>query len=86
MNTTTIRISRRARQEARALADATGKPMSQAVEDAIHAERRRVFWQQFRAAAARVAADPAAAAEEQADSALFEGALLDGLEGEGIPR
>jgi hypothetical protein len=86
VTTTTIRISRRARQEARALADATGKPMSQAVEDAIHAERRRVFWQQFRAAAARVAADPAVGAEEQAEAALFEGTLLDGLEDEGIPQ
>jgi len=79
--TTTIRISRRARLEARSLADATGKPMSQAVEDAIHAERRRVFWRQFREAAARVGDGP----EEQAETELFEGTLMDGLEGEDIP-
>jgi hypothetical protein len=60
--------------------------MSQAVEDAIHSERRRVFWQQFRGAAAQVAADPTATAEEQAETALFEDTLLDGLEGEGIPQ
>ena len=60
--------------------------MSQAVEDAIHAERRRVFWQQFRRAAAGVAADPSAAAEEQAEVASFDGTLLDGLDSEGIPR
>jgi hypothetical protein len=60
--------------------------MSQVVEDAILAERRRVFWEQFRAAAAQVAADPVAAAEEQAETAFFEGTLLDGLEGEDIPR
>jgi hypothetical protein len=60
--------------------------MSQAVEDAIHAERRRVFWQQFRAAAGRVEADPAVAAEERAETAALEGTLLDGLEDEGIPR
>jgi hypothetical protein len=60
--------------------------MSQAVEDAIHAERRRVFWQQFRAAAAGVAADPEAAAQEQAEAASWEGTLVDGLEGEAIPQ
>jgi hypothetical protein len=60
--------------------------MSQAVEDAIHAERRRVFWQQFREAAATVEADPAALADEQAETALFEGTLLDGLEGEDVPE
>ncbi len=86
MSTTTIRISRRAQREARALADATGKPMSQVVEDAIHAERRRVFWHQFRAAAAQVAEDPEAAAAERAEVALFEGTLLDGLEGEDVPQ
>jgi hypothetical protein len=60
--------------------------MSQAVEDAIHAEQRRVFWQQFREAAGRVSADPTAAAEQQAETAFFEGTLLDGLEGEPIPQ
>lgn len=59
--------------------------MTEAVEDAIHAERRRVFWQQFRAAAARVADDPAVGEEEQVEAALYEGTLLDGLEDEAIP-
>jgi len=59
--------------------------MSQVVEDAIHAERRRIFWSQFRAAAAR-AADPNAAAEEGAETAIFEGTLPDGLEDEAIPE
>lgn len=60
--------------------------MSQAVEDAIHAERRRVFWQQFRDAAARVDADPRALAEEQAETGIFEGTLLDDLDDERIPQ
>jgi hypothetical protein len=84
--TTTIRISHRAREEARALADAIGKSMSEAVEEAISAERRRVFWRQFRRAAARLEADPAALAEDRAETALFEGTLLDGLEDEDIPQ
>ena len=86
MSTTTIRISQRARDEARALAEATGKRMSEAVEQAIHAERRRVFWRQFKEAAARVRADPEALAEEEAERELYEGTLMDGLEDESIPR
>jgi hypothetical protein len=60
--------------------------MSQAVEDAIHAERERVFWRQFHEATATVAADPAAAAEEKAELDLWEGSLMDGLEDEDSPR
>jgi predicted transcriptional regulator len=86
VDTTTIRISQRARREARALADATGRPMSQVVEDAIHAERERAFWRQFREAAAAVAADPIATAEERAELDLLEGSLMDGLEDEGVPQ
>jgi predicted transcriptional regulator len=86
VGTTTIRISQRARREAHALAEATGRPMSQVVEDAIHAERERAFWRQFREAAAAVAGDPVAAAEERAELDLLEGSLMDGLEEEGVPQ
>lgn len=64
----------------------TGKPISQAVEEAIRAERRRVFWASFRQAAASAAANPLAAAEEAADRELFEATLADGLEAEPIPE
>jgi hypothetical protein len=56
------------------------------VAEAIHAERRRVFWQTFREAVTRAIADPAVAAEDRAEAILFEGTLLDGLEDKGIPR
>jgi hypothetical protein len=82
---TTIRISQRARDEARELARATGKPISQAVEAAIRAEHRRLFWVSFRQAAATVSKNPGAAAAEAADSELFEGTLADGLDEEPIP-
>jgi hypothetical protein len=78
-STTTIRISRLARQEAHALARSLGKPMSEVVEGAIHAERRRVFWEHFRAAAA-------GDAEQESEAALYQGTLPDGLEAEGVPR
>jgi hypothetical protein len=86
MLSTTIRISQRARDEARELARMTGKPISQAVEEAIRAERRRLFWASFRQAAATAAENPAVAAEEAADRGLFEGTLADGLEAEPVPE
>ena len=64
----------------------TGKPISLAVEEAIRAERRRLFWVSFRQAAAAAEEDPAAAAEEAADRELFEGTLTDGLEAEPGPE
>lgn len=60
--------------------------MSDAVEDAIYAERRRVFWQQLRDASASVKADPEVEAHERAELELYEGTLMDGLEDEGIPE
>jgi hypothetical protein len=82
---TTIRISQKAREEARDLARATGKPISQVVEAAIRAEHRRLFWANFRQAAAAVSKNPGAAAAEAFDREFFEGTLADGLEAEPIP-
>lgn len=86
MASTTIRISQKARDEARELARSTGKPISQAVEEAIRRERRRLFFEQGRRAAEAVRADPGAAAEEAAELALYETTLMDGLEDEPIPE
>lgn len=86
MPSTTIRISRHAHDAARELARMTGKPISQAVEEAIRAERRRLFWASFRQAAATTSENPAAAAEEAADRELFEGTLADGLDDEPVPE
>lgn len=86
MASTTIRISHKAREEARALARAAGKPISLAVEDAIRRERRRLFFEQYRQAAAAVRADPQAMAEEEADLVIWEETLMDGLEDEPVPE
>jgi hypothetical protein len=83
---TTIRISREARDEARELARVTGKPISQAVEQAIRAERQRLFWASFRQAVASTSENTAAAGEEASDRELFEGTLADGLEAEPVPE
>ena len=86
MPSTTIRISQQARNEARELARVTGKPISKAVEEAIRAERRRVFWARYRQAAAAAKGNQVAAAEEAADRELFEGTLADALDAEPVPE
>ena len=86
MASTTIRISEKAREEARELARATGKPISLAVEEAIRRERRRLFFEQYRQAVEAVRADPTAAAEEAAEWALWDDTLMDGLEEEPVPE
>lgn len=64
----------------------TGKSISQAVEEAIRAERRRLFWASFRQAAAATSGNPGDAVAEAADRELFEATLADGLDAEPIPE
>ena len=77
-----MRISRRAREDAEALAAATGKPMSLVIEEALAALRKAAYWQRFREEIQRLEADDPARAEERADLELLEGTLMDGLDGE----
>ena len=86
MASTTIRISEKAREEARQLARATGKPISVAVEEAIRRERRRLFFEQYRQAVEAVKTDPKVAAEESAEWGAWEETLMDGLEDEPVPE
>ncbi|MDQ6793446.1 MAG: type II toxin-antitoxin system VapB family antitoxin [Chloroflexota bacterium] len=79
MASTTIRISQRARDEARELARATGKPISQAVEEAIRRERRRLFWEQGARAVSNLRSDREALAEDEAETVPDGDWLLDGL-------
>lgn len=64
----------------------TGKPISQAVEEAIRAERRRLFWASYRQAAAAITENQVAAGDEAADRELFEGTLADALDAEPVPE
>jgi hypothetical protein len=86
MASTTIRISQEARDEARELARATGKPISVAVEDAIRRERKRLFFEQGRRAVEGVAMDPITTRDEAAEVAAFETTLMDGLEDLPVPK
>jgi hypothetical protein len=80
--TTMMRVSRRAREDAEALAAATGKPMSLVVEEALAMLRKATYWQQFKDGIRRLEADPVARADERSDRELYEGTLMDGLQDE----
>lgn len=74
-----MRVSGRAREDAEALAAATGKSMSAVIEEALAAMRKRAYWQEFREGMQQLEADPAAQAEDRHDIESFEATLMDGL-------
>ena len=79
---TMMRVSRRAREDAEALAAATGKPMSLVIEEALAMLRKAAYWSQFRDGIRRLEIDSVARGEELADVELYEGTLVDGLQDE----
>jgi len=80
--TCTVRVNNQTLAELRALSRDLHQPMSQVLADAIQQYRRRLFWNEFNAAVERLQADPGAWAEEQAERALWDSTLKDGLEPE----
>ena len=77
MATTTIRVSEPTRDRFAKLAHATGRPMSQLVEDAAEALERRVFFQQLSGRYEQLRENPAAWNEIERERALEAGALHD---------
>lgn len=77
MTTTTIRVSEPTRDRFAQLAQATGRPMSQLVEEAADALERRVFFDQFSERYQSLRSDPKTWQEIQAERAVEEGALRD---------
>jgi hypothetical protein len=77
MATTTIRVSEPTRDRFAQLARATGRPMSQLVEDAVDALERRVFFDQFSGRYQSLRTDPEAWGKIQAERAVEEGARHD---------
>jgi predicted DNA-binding protein len=80
MTTTTIRIPQQTHQRLRDLAEKRGRTIGEVVDEATRKLEDDDFWQEVNAAYARLRADPIASAEYDAEVALFEGTLLDGLE------
>jgi predicted transcriptional regulator len=74
---TTIRVSEPTRDRFARLAQATGRPMSQLLDDAADALERRVFFDQLSARYEGLHADPDAWSEIQAERNVESGALRD---------
>ncbi|MDA8067072.1 MAG: hypothetical protein M0T77_00455 [Actinomycetota bacterium] len=74
---TTIRVSERTRDRFAKLADETGRPMTQLLDEAADALERRVFFDQFSARYETLRTDPASWAQIEAERALESGALPD---------
>jgi predicted transcriptional regulator len=74
---TTIRVSEETRDRFARLAEATGRSMSQLVDEAADALERRVFFEQLAARYEELRADRAAWREIEAERAVESGALPD---------
>jgi predicted transcriptional regulator len=74
---TTIRVSEQTRDRFARLADVTGRPMTQLLDEAADALERRVFFDQFAARYAELRADPAAWGEIEGERLAEGGAVGD---------
>lgn len=74
---TTIRVSERTRDRFAKMADATGRPMTQLLDEAAEALERRLFFEELDARYAELRNDPAAWAEIEAERAAESGTLRD---------
>ena len=77
---TTIRVSEKTRATLHSLARDAGIPMAEVVEQAIEAYRRKRILDAANAQYAALRADPEAWAEVQAERAVWDVTLADGLE------
>ena len=74
---TTIRVSEHTRARFAKLADATGRPMTQLLDEAVDALERRVFFDEMSARYSELRDDPDAWAEIESERAVESHALRD---------
>jgi predicted transcriptional regulator len=74
---TTIRVSEQTRDRFAKLADATGRPMTQLLDEAVDALERRVFFDQLGVGYDALRADADAWSEVEAERRVESGALRD---------
>lgn len=74
---TTIRVSETTRNRFSRLADATGRPMTQLLDEAADALERRLFFDQFTARYDELCGEPAAWAEIEEERTIESGAATD---------
>jgi predicted transcriptional regulator len=74
---TTIRVSEETRDRLAALAQATGRPMTQVVDEALDALERRAFFETLNARYRELRSDPARWDAVAGERAAEEGAIAD---------
>jgi predicted transcriptional regulator len=76
----TVQISDASHRLLQELAEKTGQTMTEVLDKALDAYRRKVFFEQLNAGYAALRADPEAWAEHEAERKLWDATLMDGLE------
>jgi hypothetical protein len=82
MGSTTVRIKIETREALRQLAQESDEPMQEVLARAVEAYRRQRFLERTNEAFAALRADPIAWQTEVEERAIYDGALMDGLEDE----
>jgi hypothetical protein len=80
MSTPTVPISEAAQRLLQELAEQTGQTMTEVLDKALDAYRRKLFFEQLNAGYAALRADPQAWAELEAERKLWDATLMDGLD------
>jgi hypothetical protein len=81
-----VRVSAATRDRIAKLAAEMGTSMSCVIDEAIRDYEHKRFFEELNAAIERTRADPVAWAEYQAEVAIFDNALSDGLGTDDIPE
>ncbi len=76
----TVRISEQSHRYLREMAAEYGEPMQAVLDKAVDQHRRQKFWDDLKTAYAAIESDPEALAEYQAELALWDCTLMDGLD------
>lgn len=74
---TTIRVSEETRDRLSSLADATGRPMTRVLDDAVEALERKLFFETFNQRYQELRDDPEMWAEIERERRMEEGAVGD---------
>ncbi len=80
VSTTTIRVSMETHARLQHLAQGEQESIGAVVDRAVEQYEEKLFWQRYHDQLRDAQADPVAWAEWQDEIAVFDGALLDGLE------
>ena len=80
MSAQTVPISEASHQILKELAEETGQTLTDVLDKALDAYRRKVFFEKLNAGYAELRADPEAWAEHLAERKLWDAALMDGLD------